>query len=86
MDNYDIYMALIEEKFDEIIRPERRSFWCLMRQSGCADIFAANSIRTSSPRKYCNRCADFDKKTPAVELTRLTITYCYTAFVKFLAR
>ena len=43
MDTDSLYMALSEEKFDKIIRPEMQSLWYWMRQSDCSDNFAANS-------------------------------------------
>ena len=43
MDTDSLYMALCEEQLHEIIRPEMRTLWYWMMQSGCNDNFASNS-------------------------------------------
>ena len=55
MDTDSLYMALSEEKIDEIIRPEMRSVWYWMRQSDCNDNFAANSSSNFFPRECCKK-------------------------------
>ena len=66
MDTDSLYMALSEEKIDEIIRPEMRSVWYWMRQSDCNDNFAANSSSNFFPRECCKKHAAFDKRTPGL--------------------
>ena len=62
MDTDSLYMALSEEKIDDIIRPEMRSVWYWMRQSDCTDNFAANSSSNFFPRECCRKHAAFDKR------------------------
>ena len=73
-DTDSFYMAISEEKLDEISRPERRLLWCWMMQSDCSDNFAANSnsnlshenVIINKPYKKCNKPAAFDKRLPGV--------------------
>ena len=66
MDTDSLYMALSEEKIEDIIRPEMRSVWYWMRQSDCNDNFAANSSSNFFPRECCRKHAAFDKRTPGL--------------------
>ena len=66
MDTDSLYMALSEEKLDNIIRPEMQSLWYWMRQIDCADNFAANSSSNFFPKEYCNKLAASNRRTPGI--------------------
>ena len=51
LDTDSLYMALSEEKPDEISRPEIRLLWYWMMQSDCSDNFAADSCSNFLPRE-----------------------------------
>ena len=55
MDSNGLYMALSEDKDDEIIGPEMQPMWYWMRQSDYSDNFAANSRSSFSHEPRISR-------------------------------
>ena len=66
MDTETPYLALSEERFYEIGRPEMQPLWYWLMQSDCSDNFAADSSSNCLPREPCIKHATFyhDKRTP----------------------
>ena len=66
MDTDSLHTALSEEKLDKIIRLKMQPLWYWIRQSDCAENFAANSSTKLFPREFCNKHVAFDRRTPGI--------------------
>ena len=48
-DTHSLYLALSEEKLDDVILPEKRAEWDQLRSENCTDNIAANETGNFSP-------------------------------------
>ena len=62
MDTDSPYLALSEEKLEDVILPEKRSEWDQLRSNDCTDNFTVNAIDNFFPRTCCNVHRKHDKK------------------------
>ena len=54
MDTDSLYLALSEEKFQNVILSKKRAVWDQLRSKDCTDIFTANATDNFFPRFCCN--------------------------------
>ena len=62
MDTDSVYLALTEEKLEEVILPEKGAEWDQLRSNDCADNFTANATNIFFPRTCCNAHKKHDKR------------------------
>ena len=62
MDTDSLYLALSEEKLEDVILPEKRAEWDQLRSKDCSDNFTANATDNFFPRTCCNAHNKHDKR------------------------
>ena len=85
MDTDSLYLALSEEKFEEVLLPEKRAEWDQLLSKDCTDNFTANAIDNLFPKTCCNAQKKHDRRGAGLfkeefrcaEMLRLcSKTYC----------
>ena len=66
MDTDSIYLALSEEKLEDVILPEKRVEWEQLHSKDCTDNFTANATDNFLPRTFCNAHMKLDKREPGL--------------------
>ena len=66
MDTDSLYLALSEEKLEDVILPEKRSEWDQVRSKYCTDKFTANATDNFFPKTCCNAHKKHDKREPGL--------------------
>ena len=74
MDTDSLYLALFEEKLEDVILPEKRAEWDHIRSKDCTDKFTANATDNFSPelavmstRNIIRESRDYLKKSLDVQ-------------------
>ena len=66
MDTDSLYLALSEEKLEDVNLPEKRAEWYQLRSQDCTDSFTANATDNFFPRTCCNAHKKHDKREPVL--------------------
>ena len=66
MDTASLYIALLEENFEDVILPKKRAEWKQLRSKNCTNNFTANATDKFSPRTCCNVLKKHDKREPGL--------------------
>ena len=66
MDTDSLYLALSEENLEDIILPEKRNEWEVIRSQDCTDSFTANASDNLTPRTCCTAHKKHDKREPGL--------------------
>ena len=61
-----LYLALSEEKLEDILLPEKRNEWEVIRSLDCTDSFTADATGNFSPRTCCSAHKKHDKRKPGL--------------------
>ena len=66
MDTDSLYLALSAENFEDVVLPEKRDTWNVVRSADRIDTFTANAADTFFPRMCCNTHKKHDKSEPGL--------------------
>ena len=66
MDTDSLYMALSEDKIEDLIRPEMKLMWEMNRENDCRDDFRADEHYNFFTRNCCQQHWKFDQRTPGL--------------------
>ena len=66
MDTDSLYLALSEEKLEDVILPKKRAEWNQLRSKDCTDDFTANATDNFFPRTCCNVHMKHGKREPGL--------------------
>ena len=66
MDTDSLYLALSEEKLEDVILPKKRAEWDQLRSKDCTDNFTANAADSFFPRTCCSVHKKHDKREPGL--------------------
>ena len=66
MDTDSLYMALSEDKVEELIRPEMKLMWEMNRENDCRDDFRADEHYNFFPKNCCQQHCKIDQRTPGL--------------------
>ena len=61
-----LYLALSEENLEDVILPEKRAEWDLLRSKDCSDDFTPNATDNYFPRTCCNVHKKHTKREPGL--------------------
>ena len=83
MDTDSLYLALSEENLEDVILPEKRAEWNLLRSKDCTDDFTANATDNFFPRTCCNVHKKHDKRESRVSSKKsLDVQKCCVSVAK----
>ena len=87
MDPDSLYLALVEKKLEDCVRPEMKAEWQKLRSNDYVDSFTADAVANFFPRICCVKHKQHDKREPGLfkeefiytEMLCLCITtnFCY---------
>ena len=66
LDIDSLYLALSEEKLEDVILPENWAEWEQLRSKDCTDNFTVNATDSFFPRNCCNVHMKHDKREPGL--------------------
>ena len=66
MDTDSLYIAMSEKSIREIIKPNMKEVWNLLRSSDCKDTFQADNVGNFFPRECCTSHNKHDQRTPGL--------------------
>ena len=82
MDTDSLYLALSEEKLEDVIVPQKRAEWDQLRSKDCNDNFTANATDNFFPRTCCNTHKKHDKREPVSSKKSLDVQKCFVSVAK----
>ena len=66
VDTDSLYLALSEEKLEDIILPQNGNEWETIRSQDCTDSFTANATGNFFPRTCCTAHKKHDRREPGL--------------------
>ena len=63
---HSLYIALSDDKVEELIRPEMKLMWEMKRENDCRDDFRADEHYNQFPRNCCKQHWKYDQRTPGL--------------------
>ena len=66
MDTDSLYLALCQEKLEDVVLPEKQAEWDQLRSKDCTDNFTANATDNFFHGTCCNVHKEHDKREPGL--------------------